>query len=172
MRADSFIKHLKLSMPSRELLAEYGLDEDEISDIQTTFTANSKKVSSHSESDEVLKMIEEYDCSKIEVGLVRFIDSPIPHAFGTIFAYCEADFLVLQRDGSIALYDHAAPETKLFDCALNSSHLLDGLAEFIDIRQEKSKWQGRIEDAVLICSNAAGGGDYKDFFRLLCSFIG
>ncbi len=172
MNAETFLKCLQDVIPSRESLEDYGLENDEIEEIQATFLAPAKKSPEEEQGDEVQRMLANFDCSRIEIGLIRFQDKVRSHLYGTMFAFCEADPLVIRKDGSIAMYDHANPDSMQLECAVNSERFLDALAKFIDIRSKKSNWKGRTVEAAELCANTAGGSQYCEFFRQLCGFLG
>lgn len=171
MNAETFIKSIENVKPSRESLEDYGLEDEEIEEILATFMAPAKKISKEEQNDEIQRMLTSFDCSKIEIGLIRFQDEVRAHSYGKMFAFCEADPLVIRADGSIAMYDHANPDPVPLECAGNSEKFLDALAKFIDIRSKKSNWKGRTVEAAELCAKAAGGSQYCDFFRQLCSFL-
>jgi hypothetical protein len=167
-----FLLALQKVIPSASELEKYGLDPDEIKGVQSTFqyiTRNMLKTSSDYKS-ELEKMILENDCSTIEIGLIRFLDKPYEHAYGKQVAFCESDPIIVQFDGTVAMYDHSVSDNMLA-CAINSEKFLDALHSFIMIRHEKAKWRGRGAEAAQVCANLAGGNKYLDFFRLLCGFL-
>jgi hypothetical protein len=91
---------------------------------------------------------------------------------GVMFAHCEADFLVLRPDGAIAMVDHSAMESPYIECAIDAESFLDALALFINVVRDRASWVGRREEAVELCTNAAGGPKYREFFQLLCGSVG
>lgn len=171
MTADEFLRHLEQAMPERASLEGHGLDKDEIEALQATFVAPARATTTATEVSEVERMVLDFDCSKIEVGLVRFNDGPAASPHGTCFAYCEADPLVVLRDGRIALFDHASPRTLLQPCAPDSSRFFDAMAAFVSLRREKAAWKGRAEEAATRCAEAAGGREYRAFYRGLVAFL-
>lgn len=172
MQVEIFLEQLYDAMPNRDDLEDYGLEEGEIQEIQGTFVATKRRFSTGQGSGEIERLIEEFDCSKVEIGLIRFQGKLSNQPYGTVFAFCEADPLAICADGSIAMFDHESPDSKQVKCASNSERFLDALAAFIDIRANKSHWKGRIGEAAEVCANAAGGSQFQEFFRLLCGFIG
>jgi hypothetical protein len=173
MNSSDFLSALNMAMPSREELEAYGLSSNEIDGVQGSFRfieRNPSGISLASRS-EAERMIVEFDCSALEVGLVRFLDRPREHRHGVQVAFCETDPIVVCPDGTVAMYDHANAD-KAVNCAADSEHFLDGLSVFLTVRREKAKWKGRAQEAAALCANKAGGLLYMEFFRLLCGFIG
>jgi hypothetical protein len=174
MRAEEFVQRLQAVMPSRECLQDYGLDEDEIEDVQSTFIAVRRNVGQAKEalsSSEIERLFELFDCTQVEIGLIRFGNRPTNHDNGICFAECEADLLVLNHDGRIVLYDHDHGADEGLPCAVNASYFLDALAEFLTIRHDKQIWKGRVLEAASKCAHVAGGTEYQKFYELLCAFL-
>lgn len=171
MNAQTFLRLVERTMPSRTSLEEYGLDDEEIEEIRSTFLAPKRGPSDKADLSAVERMVVEFDCSKLELGLVRFNDRLIPLPWGTCFGYCEADPLVLTEDGTVALCDHARPDLAPQLCAENADLFLDAMATFVSLRSEKAEWMGKVDQAAVKCATAAGGRKYVDFFRSLCSFL-
>lgn len=176
MKANEFVEVLRKAMPTRESLEEYGIDDDNIHYIQATFLAVQRiasieeRAEAKSHSNPVSQLISEYDCSNVEVGLLRFASAILPHKNGSQIAVCEADPVVLENDASINLYDHSTNEVSL-RCAVDASHFLDALGRFVEIRGDKLKWLGNVEEAGRQCADLAGGPEYEPFYRMLCAFL-
>jgi|GEM_PF-5632766 len=159
-------------MPSRTELEEYGLDDDEIADIQASFEAV-PRVGVHgtnAQGHEIESLLRDYDCSRVEVGPVRLLPSTIEHPEGVVFGHCEADPLVMSDDGSIDLFDHASGERSLA-CARTSERFLDALAAFLRIQAARDDWRGRPAAAAAQCAAAAGGDTYRAFYGILTGFL-
>jgi hypothetical protein len=172
MTAEAFLNHLYKAMPTVETLKSYGLSKDEVEEVQSTFIAISKgKLLNQEKKSELKKMITHFNCSNIQIGLITFRKSLLAHSYGTFFAMCEADSLVILSNESIVLLDHENENHKPIKCAIDSEHFLRALAIFIDIRKNKMSWQGKSKEASTLCANAAGGIVYEDFFNLLCAFL-
>ena len=171
MTADEFLRHLEQAMPERSSLEAHGLDEDDIEAIQSTYVAPLRATTTASDVSEVERLVLDFDCSNVEVGLVRFNDRPMASPRGTCFAYCEADPLVVLRDERVALCDHASPQTIVLLCARDSSRFLDAMAAFVSLRRDKAAWKGRVEQAATRCAHSAGGPEYQAFYRSLVAFL-
>lgn len=171
MNAQAFLRHVEHALPSRTSLEDYGLDDEEIEEIRSTFLAPKRGPSDKRNLSPLERMVVEFDCSKLELGLVRFSDRLISLPLGTCFGYCEADPLVLTEDGSVALCDHERPDLVHQLCAENADRFLDAMATFVSLRSEKAAWMGKVDQAADKCATAAGGRKYMDFFCSLCAFF-
>ena len=171
MNAAAFILHVERAMPSEAALKAHGLAEGEIDEIRATFLAPRRAASSAKYLSAVEQMVVDFDCSRLEVGLVRFSGQLVRLPRGTCFGHVEADPLVVTKDGSIALCDHARPEVVHQLCAKSADRFLDGMATFVSLRCEKAAWMGRVAEAAERCAQDAGGLQYADFFRSLCALF-
>jgi len=174
MKAEEFIRTISEAAPSDDVLANYGLDNAEIEDIQKTFQAfprTSAPVPPDG-SGEVGRLIAEFDCTSLEVGLIRFDPQITELNLGFRFGVCEADPLVIVKDGSVVMYDHSGSPASLLHCALDSELFLDALAVFVEIRARKKEWKGRQVEATKKCCAASGDPNSINFYGMLCSFLG
>lgn len=170
MQVETFLEILHKAMPTRESLLGYGLDDEDIRHIQLTFIARRRKTFSDSATPELLRMVTDYDCSTLEIGLLQFLSQPQEHPNGIHVANCEADPVVLKPDGTIVMLDHAAPGAEQ-RCAIDSEHFLGALAQFVEIRANRPAWLGKTNQAITQCTQAAGSQQCEDFYRILCSFL-
>lgn len=170
MSGEQFVAHLRRAMPDRETLEEYGLDPDEVADIQATFVAHARTSNGFTASNEIEQMLADFDCSKVEVGLVRFLERGEGHSLGKVFAFCEADRLILRPDGAIVMLPHSGTGGEI-RCAASPAQFLDAIALFADMIADKSAWKGKTNIAAERCATAAGVPSDGDFYRLLCGFF-
>lgn len=172
MHSSDFLKVLHEAMPAHAELEEYGLDPEEIDEVQASFRSAPSKssIGVATAKSELERMILEYDCSTVEVGLIRFLPAPHPCRQGVQIAYCEADPIIVDASGLVTMHDHGDPQ-KSIECAADSERFLDALSVFIALRREKSQWKGRVEEAAGLCAAKAGGSSYMPFFRLLCGYL-
>ena len=158
-------------MPSRGELEADGLSVEGIEDIQGSFRATPRQLSGSVPGSELEKMILDYDCSKIEVSWIRFLDKPVPHPHGIQVAYFEADMIIVSPTGTIVMYDHENADFVMAECAADSERFLDALITFLTILRNRSKWKGQYNAAVELCAEKAGGRNYAKFFNVLCGFL-
>lgn len=169
MIGSDFLNALVKAMPSHAELEEYGLSEDEIKSIQAAFQSTAREGSTLPSvaKSELEKMLLEYDCSTVEIGLIRFLPEPRTYQGVTIVAYCEADLIAVSEADAIVMHDHD-DFGRTTACAKNSEAFLDALTEWITLRRNASQWKERSEEAAKRCAEKAGGLEYLPFFRILC----
>lgn len=172
MNGNEFVEALKNAMPARDELLRFGLSDDEINGVQNTFRASVRADSSSVDgaSSELERLVTEFDCSTVEVGLLQFLALPKSHRMGTQVASVESDALVVRADGSVLMSDSSTSEV-LLDCARNSEAFLDALSAFIKIRRDKQSWMGRANEAAMVCASAAGGSKYLKFYQVMFGFL-
>jgi len=160
-------------MPSREVLADYGLNDEEIEDIQNSFRYISRDANkvSFKPASELERMIVDNDCSALTISQVQFLDWPKKHRNGTVVAHWEADQIVVLQSGTVVAFDHANLDAPPVLCAKNSESFFDALAFLIEVISNKLVWRGRAMEVAEICTRKAGGGVYRDFFESLCAFL-
>jgi len=174
MRAEEFIDRLRFAMPSAEVLGGYGLDEQEVQEIQDGFRVSSRSEPEQSANDvgEIGRLLGLYDCTSLEVGLVRF-DAKVTTIYGGHrFGACEADPLAVKPSGAVVMYDHAISGAEVVRCAADPERFLDALAEFLQVRSEKDVWKGRATQAAERCRIASGEPSSFPFYQMLCGFLG
>lgn len=171
MRAEEFVEFLAASMPSRQSLEEYGLDQEEILDVQSTFKAERllpPEAGMEPSGPEIERLLRYFDCSRVQVGLIQFFRTGVDRPDGLSFARLEGDILVVRLDGTVWAYEAERPRCP---CAVDSARFLDALGTFLRIRREKSVWAGRVLEAARACARAAGGSAYQPFYEELCGFL-
>jgi hypothetical protein len=120
-------------------------------------------------ADALLALIEQYDCSSLEVTEVRFADKAGGHPGGTTIAYWEADPLVITGAGEVVAFDHADPSFVICPCAASGSMFLDGLAVVVEAISDKGQWRDRWQELVERAAERAGGSKYRKFFEVVSS---
>ena len=171
MTGTDFLLALYDLMPSRAELEADGLSPEGIEDIQSSFRAIPRQLSGLVPGSELEKMILDYDCSKVEVSWIRFLEKPVLHPHGIQVADFEAEMIVVSPAGTVVMYDHEDPDFAVEECAADSERFLDALITFLTILRNKSKWKGRYDSAVALCAEKAGGRNYARFFNVLCGFL-
>lgn len=172
MNSSDFLNALSEAMPTNDELKEYGLNSEEIDGVQASFRFIARNLLNEkiAVGSELERMIVEYDCSTVEVGLIRFLPRPQMHHNGVQVAYCEADPIIVNASGVVTMHSHDDPDASIL-CAADSQSFLDALSVFIKMRREKSHWKGRVEEAANLCSMKAGGGNSIPFFLMLCGYL-
>ncbi|TWT89261.1 hypothetical protein [Stieleria varia] len=164
MDAVAFVNSLRTLMPSAVDLEEYGLDAEEIADVQSAFDAKQRQTY-EAKNTEVEHLVTAFDCSSIAIGIVRFDSGVTSVKGGTRFAYCEADPLVVDGDGRILMLHHDVIDADPIGCAEDSERFLDAMLFAADAIVNRVGWKGRGIEVARECSERAGGSGYLGFYR-------
>jgi hypothetical protein len=176
MQAEAFVKQLADAAPPASDLEKCGLSSEQAREFITSFhcVKRDRPLPKPNGSDPVLKLLRNWDLSKVEIGMVRFPDPPVQQS-GKICVGCvEVDPLViLPGSGEIVVHEFGTKEHLLWRVAKNGGALLDALliaAQFlektgigtIDYRDSRIA-----RPVALECASAAGGDRYLDFYKML-----
>ena len=167
MDAKKFVENLKNLVPSEEKLAKYGLSDEEIKSIQQVFLAEPRKVYIQS-ANPLFSLIENFDVSTLEIGLVRFLDCPVETKHFWRVGYVDADWLVIDKiTDQIKVELHDFENQDIYICAENSEKFLDALYEVAKyIFSEERTFSKNCRQAK-ICTDLAGSEKCFDFYKML-----
>lgn len=170
MKAREFCENLLAVMPTRAELEDYGLDEEDIESIEACFSAKKRDRVFDGDGSELERLVYEYDCSRVQVGLVRFLEEPIACSEGREIGSLEVDPIVVLGDCRVAVLDMLDRRRVQFICSLDSEGFLKALATYALQVRRQDDWKGKSDEAARQCCVAAGGNEYFSFWRVLCSF--
>ena len=168
MKAREFADALRAAAPSRDELLAFGLDVEEVEGMVAAFECMPRD-RRRADSDALLELLYEYDCSRVEISHVTLVGAVLPHPSGTLVGHWEADPIVLTELGELVVFEHADPATVLVPCARDGASFLDVLAHVADVVRRRSYWKTRPTDAVNLGVTLAGGDAYQ---RFLCGLLG
>ncbi len=169
MEAKNFVENLKNLVPSEGKLAKHGLSDEEITSIQQSFLSEPKKVYRRS-INPLFSLIENFDVSTLEIGLVRFLDYPVETENFWRIGYVDADWLVIDKITNqikVELQDLEDQETYL--CAENSEKFLDALYEVAKYIFSEERTSPKNCQQAKICTDLAGSEKCFDFYKMLLS---
>jgi hypothetical protein len=173
MDAQKFAKELIQLTPPNEKLAENGVSQEEIERTQKSYLCVERKGLDR-QDDPVLDLITRYDLSSVEIGMVRFTDTPIVQDGSICVGEFEVDPILMDiTSGEIYIVDWAARNHITSWCAKNGDSFLDSLiiAERHISRcgydYALSDNQAAACEVASNCAEAAGGKKYLDFYKML-----
>ena len=162
--------------PSINDLRSLGLSSEEIDEFVASFRIETRKdkVLIGEESDVVAHFFSDYDPSKVEVGMVRFLELPILRNAKWQIGQVESDPLIVDRvTGEVYVDDLTSPGLKLWICSDNFEHFLSALipaaqylgrclidASELDNHDSFNKF---LNESVI----SAGGDRYVAFYKML-----
>ena len=166
MNAYDFVRVVRATAPDRGSLVSAGLEAAEIGKVLQMFTCPERAaaVRASSPRDELERLLAEYDCSRLEIGVFRFVSPASSHESGRLVGYLEADAVTLGEDGRVGWHDHhdggRAPGVV---CAQSGAAFLDALAHRV-------RGRGAPRDSVAMsaaCARRAGVAPASAFWAIL-----
>ena len=175
MLADEFVLRLSLAAPSLERLAAVGIVGDEADEILRSFccTPRGEVLNSAIDKDELIRLVEQWDSTAVEIGMMRFSAGARQTSLGFQVGVVEADPLMICCDGRVIVYELGRKDHALWPVANSGAQLLDALliaAIALNARLFEVEPIDRGEGVRRIsaqCSEAAGGPQFKAFFEML-----
>ncbi|SJZ93259.1 hypothetical protein [Sediminibacterium ginsengisoli] len=175
MEASLFVEKLKMLAPLKEEFK--GLDmpddfiEQLISSYNCTLKTNDNLVFL---KDPILTLLNSYDCSNLEIGIIKFYNNPIENVDYYKIGNVDADILILEKlTLKIVVLDYANLDHIIWECASNSANFLEALLVCSECLTSKLKSISAeipysITSAYINrCAIAAGGEQYIDFYKML-----
>lgn len=175
MAPDIFVKQLAALAPTPAELERLGLPKEEARRWIESFLCIERKhpLQADGGSDELMTFLRNWDCSNIEIGMIRFPDPPAARP-GAMYVGCvEADPLLMLTDtGEIAVYELGTNKL-LWWVARSGAHLLEAI--LLAARFLEARGSGRIDfndytaarHSASECASAAGGDEFLDFYKML-----
>jgi hypothetical protein len=172
VKAEEFVAALRFAMPSAASLSIYGLDDQEIRNIQASFDLRRREVADESTvAGEIGRLISSFESGSIEIGLVRFSDSLESSDHGWRFGFCEADPLYVTHAGNVVLLDHTCLHVGALRCASTPERFLDALALRACMGRDRETWRGRASEAASRCCIESGEPESIAFHEMMCAFL-
>lgn len=173
MKAKDFLDRLEALKPTPNELNESGIPEESHAIFIDAYEASMNPNIQYHNDDPVLDLIENYDASKLEIGMVTFSEPRDLHENLLQIGRFEEDALCLNsNNGEVVVVDGNEPEHLMWKCSSNTDTFLSALicaASFLSgkLRQDSQFDQIAINDVVRECSVIAGGDTYIDFYKVL-----
>jgi hypothetical protein len=174
MTPEYFVLKLKELSPTKEILAANGFGDEEIAQIMKSYICVPRAGDVNAPSDALLRLLSAYDCSNLEVGLIRFKEEFVEEAAYYIVGEVEADILVISKTTKeVCVLDHTVPEHVVSFCASTSDAFLGALLSFASFLFQRLKDETLFDNTaftkhwVHLCAEKAGGEKYLDFYKML-----
>ena len=178
MDKDTFVNVLLQLAPSIEELKKHGLTDDFISQFIESYKCYPKDGSKNIyTNDELLMLLQSYDCSKIEIGIVSFLNEIIETEDYFEIGGVEQDILAINKITlEVEVLDHEATGHTIWSCASNSMNFLQAILSVADFFSSKLKaYPAEPDNNVVLkrvqkCTYEAGGEKYIDFYKMLLGY--
>lgn len=179
MNKERFVSELRELKPSAESFASLGYSPDLIRKRLSGYECKKrpKQIFNIQVSCELVDLINSYDCTNVEVGVLSFGSKISETPDFVMVGNVEADILAIRKiTMEIVVLDHVNFDWIIWACASNGKNFLDALiicVEFFSKRINNPQLatnHGYTYETVLICAEKAGGDKYLDFFKLLLGY--
>lgn len=174
MTPEYFVLKLKELSPTKDILSANGFSDEEIAQIMKSYTCAPRAGHVNVHSDTLLRLLSAYDCSNLEIGLIRFKEEVVEDVSYYIVGEVEADFLGISKTTKeVHVLDHTVPEHVVSFCASNSDAFLDALLSFASFLYLRLKNETLLDNTtftklwVQVCTDKAGGEKYLEFYKML-----
>lgn len=171
MTADEFVKSLKELQPTEDQLRKDGILNELIDEIISGYDCVMRSgVMSEYYDDVLLDLINRYDVSSVQIGFIRFNQSPlsIPRkgkAKYVIIAAFDADYIAVSLDtGGVVLVNGDAYPYIITPIAKNGTKFLDSLIALI----EGTNRSLNNKELIISCVELSGTPESVGFFEVLC----
>lgn len=144
------------------------LSEDFLQNFENGFRVSLKQEQKYNFENPILSLIQKYDCSQLEIGLITFKSAIQEDRNYYYVGNHEADELALnKKSGEIELREYGTDYTISY-CSKNGAMFLDALLIFANsVAKNPFNQEENACEIALLCSNMAGGNKYYDYYKLL-----
>lgn len=172
MKASEFIEGLKGISVRTDLLKKQGVSDQFIEDRKRFYLA-AYKGGGHVSQYPLVELVENYDCSNVEIGMIKF-DERVEVKGRFIFTgRFEVDDLAIDlTTGSVVMLE-CGLEHILYNCAQNDSSFLEAILNIAVFLERRTVEEGLYENEELNIQMAeefgdiAGGEKYYDFYKMM-----
>lgn len=180
MNKEIFVQELMKLAPSVDDLSKRNLSKDYIDEFINSYTCYPKNdcIKIYS-SDELLILIQTYDCSKVQIGIISFLNSIVEHEDYFEIGEAEQDILAINKVSmEVQVLDGQDIDYVIWPCASSGAKFLQAMLSAADFFTSKIKTYPFVEpgkDTVLKwvqkCTQEAGGDRYKNFYEMLLGYF-
>jgi hypothetical protein len=179
MDQDIFVTRLRKLAPAFEDFGERNLsDLFKKNFIERYYCPPKPKISQKSYSiDPIISLLQYYDCSKVEIGVVTFLKEIVEEVNYYQIGNIEQDILSVNKTIlQIEVLDYLNRDHVIWECASNSGRFLEALLLSAEYFTSRIKSPSLINnhnytfDRVDMCTEIAGGETYIDFYKMLLGY--
>ena len=182
MDSETFVRELQRSAPTPEDYRKYKVSEQYIERALQRYRCLPKHQKERKviTSDTILNLLQDYDCSKVEIGIITFARDIMEAADYYKIGNAEVDLLVISKiTMQVEVRDYDSPDHVMWPCASNSDNFLEALllcAEFsaLKIKDKDASLDDNDKYAlekVERCTEKAGGKKYINFYKMLLAYF-
>ncbi|HEX5444530.1 MAG TPA: hypothetical protein VFW87_11895 [Pirellulales bacterium] len=170
-----FVEELAALMPRFDALAAIGVTTDDAERLRAAYLCSPRQNAVESMgSDSSIALVNGWDASRVEIGMVQFDARTSPSPLGTRIGVVEVDpLIVMSSTGEVVAVDCEKPTFVIWRVAQNSASFLNALLLAERFFIKRLFFKIAYEDfpaaraAATECAIAAGGEKYEDFYWML-----
>jgi hypothetical protein len=174
MNAENFVKELSKIPFSIEELHSQGLSKDYIEELMSSYKIEMKPLSTSYSGNPVLELVENYDSSNLEIGMICFDENIEIGEDYIFFGKFEIDDLAINKNlGQVVMLEDGS-DNVLYECASSGANFLSATivaANFLEKRANDDAIYNNQELAISMaeeCAERAGGkNEYQNFYKML-----
>jgi hypothetical protein len=167
MNTEQYVKELRNLTPNKNIYENRGFSDAYINEVIESFDCK-KERNIQTYDNPLLELVENYEASKIQIGMIYFSDSVEVANEYYIIGKVESDPLVVEKSTGVVKVLEYGVNHEMWECAESGSKFLDALIElgkFI-VATEADNYNDACV-AANNCSLLAGGELYVDFYKML-----
>lgn len=155
------------------------LSTDFIEKFMARYTFMPKSDVEYKSGDDLIDLIDGYDTTRVEIGMLTFLEKTVSDADYIYVGQHEADDLVIDRTTKEVKVKEYGQDHILSECAANSAAFLDALfiaASYMattNLNDESGEDGQRVIYAMANeCAEKAGGSEYLPFYLMFLGYEG
>lgn len=172
MNAKEFVNRLGDIKIDIDLLKQQGVSDQFITHKKNAFIALANGKSILSEHP-VIELVENYDCSNLEIGMITFDQKVEETDRYVFFGKFEIDDLAIDKiTGAVVMVENDLDHV-IYECSKNDSDFLEAILNVAIFLRRRTVEEGLYEDEQLNIKMAeefgdiAGGTAYYDFYKMM-----
>lgn len=176
MNVQNFVLELAKVSPSKEHYCNFGFSENMATKLSKSYEFKQPQRSIYESeflsNDELISLVNEYDSTTVEIGLISFLSKAQDSEAFTYVGRVEIDMLAVRKASyEVVVLDHDDLNWTIWLCAANSNNFLDSLFVFASFLSYKIKNKITADvnqesyECALLCSEKAGGHSILIFIK-------
>jgi len=172
MKAEEFVLKIKSSAPQASDYSNKGLTEQFAKNAVNSFMIDRIKNNSIFR-DELLRLIDCFDISKLKIGIVKFYDKVEIKSSYYLIGEVEADWLVIEKMTGLVRIIELYSQNDLWLGALNGSRFLEAMLTAKQFFLKRSFDDSLFDNQEITCfiaeqcAELAGGEQFIEFYKML-----
>ena len=176
LSAEEFVDSYKEIVQPENVYIEAGLSKDYVENIISKYRIKLKGSPRIEQSNPVLSLIDNYDVSNLEIGMISFSSSILRTKDYILFGKDEVDDLAIDIATNEIVVLENNQKNVIQYCATNGDSFLSAILEMAKFLEKRSLNDQLFNDesanvtVAKKCAQLAGGEKYSDYFIMMTGF--